>query len=237
MLQHIASYFASPITEQERKTISQDFYYCLGMPCIMGPIACTCVSFVALLVDAVLNINCKMFHGLNMQVVCDFYGLILDVVVKFSWSSHYTYIWSQSGLNGDLKSVLLGSGHLVSGSAYPLQAYFLTPYMIPRTPPEVAYNVAHAKAWNIMEHCFEQLKMQFKCLDYSGGALPLLLEKVCKVFVVCCMLNNLVKRKNIPLLEDIKEDVEASVEEPGQATRRHLCVEEVTGYQTRERIA
>ncbi|XP_064411128.1 E3 ubiquitin-protein ligase TRIM39-like [Latimeria chalumnae] len=55
----------------------------------------------------------------------------------------------------------------------------------------------------MIEHCFGQLKMQFRCLDCPGDFLPLAPAEVCKVFLVCCMLHNIIRWRQLPLPEEV----------------------------------
>ncbi|XP_064424064.1 putative nuclease HARBI1 [Latimeria chalumnae] len=96
----------------------------------------------------------------------------------------------------------------IGDRAYPLRPWLLTPYLHPRGRGQHRYNREHTRARNVIERCFGVLKMRFRCLDHTGGFLPLAPGKVNKVFLVCCMLHNITRRQQLPLPDDIVVELE-----------------------------
>ena len=78
---------------------------------------------------------------------------------------------------------------------------------------ETCYNEAHVATRAIVERCIGLLKMRFRCLDRSGGALQYNPMISSRIVVVCCALHNLALQRG-DLLEE-EEDVEA--DQPGVA--------------------
>ncbi|XP_053567989.1 meiosis-specific protein MEI4 [Bombina bombina] len=74
---------------------------------------------------------------------------------------------------------------------YSCTEWLLTPYNNPQTRSQVRFNEAHRSTRGIIERTFGLLKMRFRCLDRSGGAMQYAPEKVAKIILVCCILHNI----------------------------------------------
>lgn len=78
----------------------------------------------------------------------------------------------------------------------------MTPIRNPSGVSEDRYNVAHIRTRNTIERAFGLLKVRFRCLHVTGGALMYKPTKVCKLAVMCMMLHNLARRRNVPMPEE-----------------------------------
>ncbi|GCB71937.1 hypothetical protein scyTo_0001757 [Scyliorhinus torazame] len=75
------------------------------------------------------------------------------------------------------------------------------------------YNDAHTVTRSMVEQCFGLLKMRFRCLDRSGGAIQYEAERVARIVVACCTLHNIAQQKGDVLEEDEKEGQASSNED------------------------
>ncbi|XP_064419089.1 putative nuclease HARBI1 [Latimeria chalumnae] len=196
-------YIVFPSNPQKRARIQQGFYDASGMPGVLGAVDCMHIGIITPREEPLLYLNRKGYYSINVEVVCDAECNILNVAANFPGSSHDSYVWKHCGLSTVLSGLPYGSGHLLGDRAYPLRPWLLTPYLHPRGRGQSWYNTVHAQAWNVFERCFGVLKMCFRCLDRTGGSLPLAPSKVCKVFLMCCMLHNITRRRRLPLPEEI----------------------------------
>ncbi|XP_064411252.1 putative nuclease HARBI1 [Latimeria chalumnae] len=219
MVARVRDYIVFPSIPQEWTCIQQGFYDASSMPGVLGAVACTYIGIITPREEPLLYMNRKGDYSINVQVVCNAECNILNVVAKYPGSSHDAHIWRHCGLSRVLSGFLYGSSHLLGDRAYPLQPWILTPYLHPWGRGQGRCNRVHTRAWNAIERCFGVLKMRFRCLDHTGGSLPLAPGKVCKAFLVCCMLHNITHRRQLPMPddtpveseeeEDMVEDVEA----------------------------
>ncbi|KAJ1108555.1 hypothetical protein NDU88_005931 [Pleurodeles waltl] len=89
----------------------------------------------------------------------------------------------------------------VGDSGYPNLSWLLTPVRNPRTRAEECYNKAHGRTRRIIERTFGLLKARFRCLHLTSSSLYYS-PKVCQIIVACCVLHNLVLRRQVPFLQE-----------------------------------
>ncbi|KAM4706602.1 putative nuclease HARBI1 [Discoglossus pictus] len=99
---------------------------------------------------------------------------IQNVVAGFPGSTHDAYIIFTDALTSSTTShsylhlpFLFPSGD----AGYRCLPWLLTPVNNPHTEGEERYNAAHARTRNVIERTFGLLKMRFRCLHSTGGAL------------------------------------------------------------------
>ncbi|XP_064414852.1 putative nuclease HARBI1 [Latimeria chalumnae] len=236
MMARVSDYIVFPSTPQEWERIQQWFYNASSMPGVLGAVDCMHIGIIAPRAEPLLYMNRKGNNSVNVQVVCDADLNILNVAATFPGACHNAYVWRQCGLSRVLSNLPHGSGHLIGDCGYPLRPWLLTSYLHPRGAAQQRYNRVHTRARNAIERCFGVLKMRFRCLDHTGGSVPMTPGRVCKLRVVCCMLHNITRRRQLPLPEDIPlerdeqedagQDVERrSVDSHGQRRRDTLVQE------------
>lgn len=76
-------------------------------------------------------VNRKMFHSLNVQVVCDSTFAWTNVVVRFPGSTHDSHIWRTSNLRADFENGRL-RGYLLGDEGYGREDWLHTPIPKPR---------------------------------------------------------------------------------------------------------
>ncbi|XP_053546321.1 tumor necrosis factor receptor superfamily member 14 isoform X2 [Bombina bombina] len=79
----------------------------------------------------------------------------------------------------------------IGDSGYPCRTWLLTPVPMPHTRGEIKFNESHRSTRSAIERTFGVLKMRFRVLDRSGGALQYSPEKCNDIILVACMLHNI----------------------------------------------
>lgn len=130
-----------PTSEEEVRTVQQEFHTLSHFPGVVGAIDCTHVPLdcAPLGDNEYAYINRKGIHSINIQLVCDAHYRITNVVSRWPGSCHDSRILLNSGLHtayegGQLPGVLLGD------SGYPQRTWLMTPYRNPNTPARRNYN-------------------------------------------------------------------------------------------------
>ncbi|KAJ8048988.1 Protein ALP1-like [Holothuria leucospilota] len=186
-----------PTTPEEVQQKQRDFMAIQGFPRVVGAIDGTHIRLtnVALGPTEYVYVNRKGFYSINVQLVCDAKYRILNVVARWPGSTHDSRILQESRLghafrDGQLQGILLGD------SGYALKPWLMTPFLIPQTPAEQAYNSAHRTTRALIEHLNGQLKNKFLCLGGTGPRVRTA-EKVCDIITACCVLFNISKDDHI----------------------------------------
>lgn len=112
-----------------------------GFPGIVGAIDGTHVQIIATRDNENEFVNRHHYHSLNVQVVFDAEYKLIDIIAKWTGSTHDARILSESGLR-----VLFENGHipihthLLGDSGYPSRRWLLTPFRMPQPGPQTNYN-------------------------------------------------------------------------------------------------
>lgn len=75
----------------------------------------------------------------------------------------------------------------------------MTPIAAPRGAAEERYNALHHQALAVLRRTLALLKLRFRCLDKGRGCLQYAPQKVCQIFLACCILHNIALRRRMPL--------------------------------------
>lgn len=138
-LVEIAPRFIKFPTGDEALAVQAAFLLKHGMPGVVGAIDCTHVHIAAPTLNEDIYVNRKGYHSVNVQATCDDRHRVTSVEARWPGSTHDSRILRESELSdmftqGRLTGVLLGD------SGYPCQGWLFTPYGMPRTEPEMAFN-------------------------------------------------------------------------------------------------
>jgi len=126
----------------------QAFHSRPKMPGIIGAIDCTHVAIQSPgSDDAEIYRNRKGFFSINVQLVCEPTGYIMDVVARWPGSVHDSTIFDNSQLRAMLETQQT-RGCLVGDNGYACRRYMLTPLNYPNTAAERAYNSAQVLGRN-----------------------------------------------------------------------------------------
>lgn len=87
--------------------------------------------------------------------------------------------------------------NLLGDSGYPCLPWLLTPLLRPHVQSEENYNKAHKKTRQIIERAFGLMKMRFRCMDKTGGALQYSPKKVIDIVTASVVVHNFAIRHNV----------------------------------------
>ncbi|XP_063775822.1 putative nuclease HARBI1 isoform X1 [Pseudophryne corroboree] len=176
--------------------------------------------------------NRKLFHSLNVMVVCGPSLQILSLNAKFTGSSHDAYVIRQSGIWQRLRASQRADMWLLGDRGYPCTPWLMTPYRNPRPGPQMAFNSALTATRQLVERTIGVLKGRFRVLHRTGGDIMYSPEMASKIVVLCAILHNIAVRSSV----ELPQAEELPDEEPGVV--RHFGGGSVTrrGSQVRARI-
>ncbi|XP_064293514.1 putative nuclease HARBI1 [Phalacrocorax carbo] len=143
--------------------------------------------------------NAGNYHSMNMQVVCDAAGAITNVVAKFPGSCPNAAVLENSALARLLDGARPDGAWLLGDRSYPLKPWLMTPIAAPRGAAEERYNALHHRALAALRRTLALLRLRFRCLDKGRGCLQYAPQKVCQIFLACCILHNIALRRRMPL--------------------------------------
>lgn len=204
IVRHAAEYIRFPVSPDHQERVKGEFRAKFGFPGVLGAIDCTHVQIRAPSENALIYINRKGTHSINIQVICDAMCNITHVFANYPGSTHDSFILANSAIPALFQGDPPLEGWLLGDNGYALRTWLMTPFITPGSRSELAYNRKHTRTRSVIERTFGLLKMRFRCLDKSGGTLQYSPQKVAAFFVACCVLHNIAIRHGC--LIDINED-------------------------------
>lgn len=107
-------YIQFPYDNAEQTVIKTEFYEIAGFPNVIGAIDCTHVSLKPHSVNDYAYINCKNFHSINVQIICDVKLSLLNMVARWPGGTHDSFIFQNSRIGMRLQQgALQGQRHLL----------------------------------------------------------------------------------------------------------------------------
>ncbi|XP_047021401.1 putative nuclease HARBI1 [Helicoverpa armigera] len=190
-----------PSTRAERDLVKSNFFAKYGFPGVIGCIdGCHFHIFTPRKEIEHLFYCRKHFHSLNVQMICDSDGRILNVNAKYGGATHDAFIWENSLANNYMQELHRNNEHvwLLGDSGYPQRPWLMTP--IPDAAegtPAYKYTAVHGKTRVAIENTFGRLKNRWRCLckDRTLHYGP---EKCAKIITACSVLHNLALKFNVP---------------------------------------
>lgn len=185
-----------------------------GFPGVFGCVDGTHIPIRAPPKDSGSYYNRKGFHSILLQVVCDAHFQFLDCFVGWPGSANDARVWSNSPTGKMLHSnpdYIPVNSHLLGDSAYPLNAYLLTPYRDNGhlTCKQKNYNVKLSSKRVVVEQAIGLLKSRFRRLRYVDVNTP---ETAAKMTMTACILHNICLRdtgyNNSEVLVEEQDDEE-----------------------------
>ena len=129
-----------PRNRMEEDKVKADFYTVAGFSGMLVWVDGTHIPIIVPYVDEFAYVNCKKFHSLNVQAVCDSNMAFQDVVAKWPGSHHDSFIMEASAILNKFERGSFGEGWLLGESSYSLKSWLMTPLTNPTTPREHDYN-------------------------------------------------------------------------------------------------
>ncbi|XP_068524591.1 putative nuclease HARBI1 isoform X2 [Anas acuta] len=160
-----------------------------------------------------------------VKVVCDAAGAITNVVAKFPGSCPNAAVLENSALARLLEGARPEGAWLLGDRSYPLKTWLMTPILFPCGAAEERYNALHHQALAALRQTRALLKRRFRCLDAAGGCLQYAPQKVCQIFLACCVLHNIALRRRMPLEPPEGPDPDPEPELPLQAPHVQISSE------------
>ena len=146
----------------------------------------------------------RMFHSINVQVVCDHRHMITSFKASHPGSMHDSTIFQESILCQEFEAGQ-HRGLLIGDSGYRLLRFLLTPYRVLGHAWQIAYNNSLKKTRVIIEMTIGILKRRFAVLHGEVRVQP---RKAVRLICACVILHNIARARNEPeeLLEDEEEE-------------------------------
>ena len=167
------SYLHLPRDQEEMKMKAAEFEAKFGMVQAFGAIDGTHIPIMAPSANLKHYYNYKSFHSLNVQAVCGYHGLFLDVVCRWLGSVHDAKVFANSGINGNWNSQLPKTYQCILPDMTPFPNYIIGDPAYPLTPfcvkeldtcsnnAEVAFNSLLRSARNPVKCAFGRLKARW----------------------------------------------------------------------------
>ncbi len=181
-------------SNREVINVQRQFYEISGFPGIAGVVDGTHVKILAPSEHEEVYVNRKMFHSINVQIICDARMFITNIVAKYPGSTHDARIWRESGIGeqfarGERRGIILGD------SGYPCHPYLMTPIANPQNRDQERYNSALKHTRCIVENVIGVWKRRFHCLHDELRLAP---EKACQVIAATAAIHNFAKARRMP---------------------------------------
>ncbi|XP_067855250.1 putative nuclease HARBI1 [Heptranchias perlo] len=144
----------------------------VGFPQLQGANDCTHMAIRAPPDQPGACVSPKGFHPISVQLVCKHKKRFMQVCARFHGSSHDAFILWQSNIPDLFVPGTSLKGWLLGNKGYPLQTWLVTPLRNPTSnEQQERHNANHMSTRCVTEQAIGMLKMHFRCLDRSGGAL------------------------------------------------------------------
>ena len=148
----------------------------------------------------------KQFFSLNVQAVCDYKGMFMDVDCRWPGSVHDSKVFANSNINqklrngkltGVFQSIVQGCekipNYFIGDPAYPLTPFCLKEYDHCNEDAEVIFNNMLRSARNPIECAFGRLKARWSILTRK---MDMKLEKIPTIVYACFVLHNFCERNS-----------------------------------------
>ena len=98
LVRHAGKYIQFPVTPDSQERTKQAFWVKCGFPGVLGAIDCTHVQLRTPSENALIYINRKGTHSINIQVICNAACKITHVFANYPGSSHDSFILANSAI-------------------------------------------------------------------------------------------------------------------------------------------
>ena len=216
-------YLKLPQHESEMRHKVSEFEAKFGMVQAFGCIDGTHIPIKRPVKDPQDYFCYKGFYSLNVQAVCDYRGVFMDVECRWPGSVHDAKVFANSSLNYKLRekkipatfqTVMPGCdktpNYLIGDPAYPLTPYCMKEYETCQKNEQVVFNGLLRAARNPIECSFGRLKARWSILTRK---MDLKLESIPTVVYSCFVLHNYCEKNKIYVDEcHVRKQVELSIQ-------------------------
>lgn len=206
-------YLHLPVDENEMRKKVCEFETKFGIVQAFGCIDGTHIPILRPLKDPQDYFCYKMFHSLNVQAVCDYRGIFMDIECRWPGSVHDAKVFANSSINQKLVSgqipmtklsIFPGSqkipNYVIGDPAYPLTPFCMKEYATCASNEEVIFNALLRAARNPIECAFGRLKARWSVLTKK---VDLKIESVPVVVYACFVLHNYCEMNKSYVDEDL----------------------------------
>ncbi|XP_067888731.1 putative nuclease HARBI1 [Heterodontus francisci] len=172
-----------------------------GVPLVQRFTDCTHVAIKVPVRQPAAFLIRKDFYSLKLQIVCDHRKCFMHVCDCLPGSCHNSFILCQSQVPLLFTASSQIQGWLLVDKGYPLQTWLLMPLRNTASDVEETYEACHGSTQAIIEQAISLLKICFRCLHRSVGALQYSLQRVARIVAVCCTLHNFATERGEALQE------------------------------------
>uniref|UniRef100_A0A1B0GMB9 Uncharacterized protein n=1 Tax=Phlebotomus papatasi TaxID=29031 RepID=A0A1B0GMB9_PHLPP len=202
-----------PRSIEELNEARRAFFQEYGFPGVVGCIDCTHVAIIAPTDSAThpehVYINRKLYHSVNVQLICDVKLRIINVNARYPGSTHDSFIWNHSSVKPFMENLHKdhpNEYHLLGDSGYALRPWMMTPFGNPASnSPEERFNNYQTATRSIIERVNGILKSRFRCL-LRHRVLHYDPTTVSRIITTCCILHNMCVNANMEFVADDEDD-------------------------------
>ena len=207
-----AKYIKLPTTDQEMKDLIDGMENKYGFPQAFGCVDGTHIPIAQPCENPHDYFSYKLKYTLNVQGVCDWKGLFLDVDIKWPGSVHDGRVFANSRINRLLREERLPMcykellpGHekipvtLLGDPAYPLLPYCMKEFPNARSNEEVIFNNMLRSARNPIECAYGRLKARWQILNKR---IDIGLKFIPTLIYACCVLHNICELRGMNVEDD-----------------------------------
>ena len=242
-------YIKLPATEQEMKEQVKHMEHKYGFPQAFGCVDGTHIPISQPSENPHDYFSYKMKYTLNVQGVCNWKGVFLNVDVKWPGSVHDGRVFSNSMINELLREgklpmvyreILAGYDKipvtLLGDPAYPLLPYCMKEFPNPRSNEEVIFNNMLRSARNPIECAFGRLKARWQILNKRND---MGLTSIPSIIYSCFVLHNICEIQGVNLDDDLVAQQIAydRATQPNTAADRQYSFNTAEGAHVRQIIA
>ncbi|XP_063819575.1 putative nuclease HARBI1 [Pseudophryne corroboree] len=215
-LKRVKQFISMPLDVESLAVLKRKFHEGGSrFPHVIGIVNGTHVPLVAPTHNEEIFRNRKLFHSLNVMVVCGPSLQILSLNAWYPGSAHDSHVIRQSGIWQKLRLLEGQDAWILGDRGYPCTPWFMTPYSRPTPGPQSSFNSVLTATRQLVECTIGVLKGRIRVLHRTDGNLMYSPEMVSKIVVLCAILHNTALRRHIELPEN--EVLSPEDEEPGLA--------------------
>ncbi|XP_067890524.1 putative nuclease HARBI1 [Heterodontus francisci] len=144
------------------------------------------------------------------QLVCDHRKRFIQVYAHFPDNCHDAFILCQPQVPLLFTELAQIEGWILGDKGYPLQTWLLTTLRNTTSDAKERYNACHRSTRATIKQAIDMLKLRFRCLDKSGGALQYAPERVACLISVCCALHNFALNRGEALQDEERREQDSS---------------------------